>query len=305
MKVKTVDAELGVIIGRFQIHDLHEGHRALIDAVRAKHKKVLVLLGSTPGVLVTRNNPLDYYTRMIMLRDAYPDLIILPIGDMPSDKDWSDTVDQRIEDVLGVGSAVLYGSRDAFIPYYHGKYPTVELEEASRISATEVRSSISDEVRASSDFRRGVIYAAHNRHKVVYQTVDIAIMLDNDTKVILGRKRTDPTGDWRFPGGFVDPTKDDSLEAAARREACEEVLCDSSRPEYIGSKQIEDWRYKKESDKIMTAFFICRYHSGIIKAGDDLEQVRAFTLIEANSLILPQHMCLMNLLNSHLKKEKR
>lgn len=304
MDVKTANAELGVIIGRFQVHDLHDGHRGLIDAVRAKHKRTLILLGSTPGVLVTRNNPLDYFTRATMLREAYPDVMVLPIHDMPDDKDWSSSVDDRIDEVLGIGSAILYGSRDAFIPHYTGRYPTIELDTAKNVSGTEIRKAVSDEVRASSEFRRGVIYAAHNRFPSIYPTVDIAVLKTEGvvpTKIILGRKKSDPEGLWRLPGGFVDPTKDSCLDMAASREIAEEFGCAVSALKYIGSALVDDWRYRKEVDKIMTTLFVGTYLYGPIEGKDDLEAAKEFPLDGFDmNVVVKQHQPLVKMVLEYI-----
>ena len=312
MDVKTASAELGVIIGRFQVNDLHEGHRALIDSVCKKHKKVLILLGSTPGVLVTRKNPLDYYTRAIMMRDAYPNIIVMPIHDMPDDRDWSRSVDARIDEVLGVGSAILYGSRDAFIPHYVGNYPTIQLDQTRNITGTEVRDAVSEEVRSSSEFRRGVIYAAHNRHNAIYATVDIAVVSRETSpsgngkakQIILGRKKNDPAGLWRFPGGFVDPSKDTSVDLAASRETGEELGCGVGSMTYVGSTIVDDWRYRKEVDKIMTTVFICNYLYGVVEGRDDLAEAKFFELKDFNmNVLVPQHKPIMKMVLAHLAHE--
>ena len=49
---------VGVVIGRFQVHELHKGHLLLLNEA-AKHGKMLVCIGVSP-TLVTRDNPLDY-----------------------------------------------------------------------------------------------------------------------------------------------------------------------------------------------------------------------------------------------------
>jgi bifunctional NMN adenylyltransferase/nudix hydrolase len=297
---------LGVIIGRFQAPELHEGHRGLIDQVRAKHNKVLILLGSTPGVLVTRQNPLDYHTRALMISASYPDVMVLPIHDMISDTDWSKAVDHRIEEVLDVGEAILYGSRDAFIPHYSGKFKTVELDSSHKISATEMRTSVSDQVRRTADFRCGVIYAAHNRHMVTYPTVDVAIVKyegEKPVELVLARKKSDPSGMWRFPGGFVDPTKDKNLELAAAREAQEEIGCGMSEPRYVGSTIVDDWRYRKDVDKIMTTLFHVQYLYGTIEGKDDLAggEAKFFNIRKIDiNIVMPAHRPLVHMLSKHL-----
>ena len=245
-----------------------------------------------------------------MMREAYPDVIVLPVHDMPDDKDWSRSVDERIDEVLGVGSAILYGSRDAFIPHYTGKYPTIELDTAKNISGSEIRKAVSDEVRSNPEFRRGVIYAAHNRHHAIFATVDIAVVKRDHAnnhkamQILLGRKKSDPNGLWRFPGGFVDPAKDKSFDHAACREANEELGCGISSPRYIGSMIVDDWRYRKEVDKIMTTVFICDYLYGVVEGKDDLNEAKLFNLENFPlGILVPQHRPIMEMVLSHLEKE--
>jgi len=310
MKVRTPDADVGVIIGRFQVPDLHDGHYDLIDSVVNKHKKVLMFICSTPGVLVTRRNPLDYFTRMTMMQEAYPNVVILPLNDMPSDHDWSKTVDVKIRETFGNDPAVaLYGSRDAFIPHYHGNYPTVELAESFDISGSEVRQAASNEVRRHSEFRRGVVYAAHNKHPVVFPTVDIAVIRYQGTKIqiALGRKPNDLPNKWRFPGGFVDPVKDESMVAAAKRELREEMTVTVDYPNftYLGSLKVNDWRYRSEVDKIITTLFLTKYLWGPLEAGDDLGEAKWFDLDDFNMETLVEgHRPLMDMVLTHLEKEK-
>ena len=219
-------ADVGVIVGRFQVHDLHDGHRELIESVLARHQKVIIFLGSIPGVLVTRNNPLDFQTRREMLHQHYRGLTILPIPDQPTDEGWSDDLDRRIREITEGLTVQLYGSRDGFIEHYKGQFPTVELAATKHISGTQVRQSVSNTVRQSPEFRRGVIYAAYNRHATSYQAVDALVVRFRGTiteQILLGRKATDPPDSWRLFGGFVDPRRDETLESAAARELNEEA----------------------------------------------------------------------------------
>ena len=59
---------LGVIVGRFQVPELHEGHHKLIAHVLSQHPQILILLGVTP-VLGSKRNPLDYITRERMIHE--------------------------------------------------------------------------------------------------------------------------------------------------------------------------------------------------------------------------------------------
>jgi bifunctional NMN adenylyltransferase/nudix hydrolase len=171
------------------------------------------------------------------------------------------------------------------------------------MSGKEVRGLISDQVRASEDFRAGVIYAAHNKHSSTYPTVDIAIVNEKN-QLLLGRKSDDLANKWRFLGGFVDPTKDRCLEDAARREANEETshsLEFDSEFKYLGSTYIDDWRYRKELDKIMTSVFKVKALWGSISSGDDICEVQWKELdSKLESIVAEQHLPILEMLRKDL-----
>jgi bifunctional NMN adenylyltransferase/nudix hydrolase len=288
---------VGIIVGRFQVDKLHDGHRSLIARVAENHDHVLVMIGTT----VTRgtdSNPLDYATRRELFRA--PGLVgegkhiyTMSIADHPSDVEWSAQLDASVGYACQGSDGVLYGSRDSFIKYYSGKYPTVILDAVDAPSGTAIREQIGISPRYTEDFRAGVIYASQQQYPTSYQTVDVAIFAPRDRngyfgKVLLGRKRGETL--WRFAGGFVDPT-DESLESAAKREPKEETGLDVTRVEYLGSFRVTDPRYARDKHKIMTAFFLAEGEPGQEKAGDDLEEVRWFDEIPL-SLIAPFHLTL-------------
>ena len=132
--------------------------------------------------------------------------------------------------------------------------------------------------------------------------VDIAIVSTNEyRKVLLGRK---PNQDkFRFPGGFVDWTKDRCFEDAAKREAKEECGdIELAEPYYLGSAQIDDPRYRNDKDKIFSAFYQCSYLFGICKGGDDLAEVKWFDIdaLTPENLV-PEHAVLLDLLKKNGK----
>ena len=139
--------------------------------------------------------------------------------------------------------------------------------------------------------------------KCALSAVDMAVVRAHPTKkrmqVLLGRKAHSPL--FRFPGGFVDPTKDASFAEAAARELSEEVpnckLLPNPKPIVSGLK-INDSRYRRDKDKIYTTLFVFRPAPNCpakLKAGDDLVQVKWFDFGALTPhMLVPAHVTLMN-----------
>jgi len=263
---------VGVIIGRFQVHELHEGHIELINHVITKHSKVIIFLGISNS-LVTKNNPLDFVTRKAMIVKHYKQITILPLKDKRSDIIWSKNIDEKIKEIYPIDDVILYGSRDSFIPYYCGIFKIQEVEQKYYTSGTESRKNVSEEIKSSPDFRAGVIYAAYNQYPTVHPTVDIAIIKEKE--ILLAKKPNESK--YRFVGGFVDPT-DQSFEHAAKREVHEETKLEVDDLKYIMSSKIDDWRYKNEETKIISTLYIATYIFGRPEPSDDISELRWFNL---------------------------
>jgi len=273
---------IGVIVARFQSPYLHEGHRLIIDQVRGKHNKAVIVLGIAP-VLGSRRNPYDFPTREKMLKHDYPEVVVLPLPDHPQDTRWSQNLDTLLRATFPGSSFLLYGGRDSFSPYYSGQYNVIDLPESGSHSATQIRQELSDKVMDSEAFRTGIIYAYANTYTKVYPTVDIAVFRNHRTEMLLGKKDID--NKWRFMGGFTDAS-DESYEMAAARELREECGPIETTPmQYETSIRVDDWRYRREEDKIITSLFTTDYISGEPAGSDDIATVAWFKLEKVAELI--------------------
>lgn len=272
--------KVGVIVGRFHTHKLHDAHMFLFEQVTKNHSKVIVLLGIS-AVQNSFNDPLDFEMRKDMILSEFPDIIVSSIKDCHSDILWSENLDERIEELISPSQKVIiYGGRDSFIPHYTGKFKVDELEPDIFVSASEIRKEISSSsfkkfikgITPEEAFRAGVIWSTQNRYDTCYATVDIAITrIREGNNILLVRKKNEPF--WRLPGGFSD-VDSPTYEHDAIREVNEELGIEISKPIYLGSNIVDDWRYKNQKDKIKTLLFKSDYIFGCPKPADDIDEAK-------------------------------
>ena len=300
--VEPSEYPIGVVIARFQVNDLHTSQRELLDDVCKNHKKVVLFLG-IPLVSKPITDPLDFATRKIMVQNDYPTIVILPMKDNRSDIKWYKNIDEQIAMAFNNSKALLYGSRDSFIPHYFGKNKTVELITDTNFSGTEVRKELIRGIGSTSEYRTGIIVGKADRYPTAYGTVDIACV-NAAGEVLLAMKPDEDK--WRFPGGFVDPT-DESKEMAASREFAEETgNCEIADLTYVCSQKIDDWRYRGTKDGIMSTLFMGKFIFGNPVGTDDILKVKWFNIEELKSskisdIIMEEHVTLMNKFLSFVK----
>lgn len=299
--------EVGVIIGRFQVPNLHEGHKHLFEQVLARHKRVLVLLG-VPAWKGGPRHPMDWQTRSLMIKELYPDAVVSYVKDTKTNEDWSRAVDETIGSLYPLERATLYGGRDGFTSFYCGRFPTVETLEDARYdkkSGTAVRNDIISLPLNSSDFRAGVIYGVHAQGSGLLQCVDAAIIKDmaDRPQILLIRKSMEKS--WRLPGGKLE-SGDVSMDEAVAREAREETSIEVGTPRYITSRgPIPDWRAERSGLTIHSALFYVPYIYGATKAGDDAADSSWFYLEEfCENLMEPCHKQFVPIIHEFVKKEQ-
>ena len=300
MKIKNEIYDCGIIIGRFQVAELHEAHKELINSVKSFHQRVIIVLGLA-NVIGTQSNPLGFEARRQMIQEDYPDIDIVYLKDYKSDKLWSKKLDEIVHDLIGpTQTAVLYGSRDSFIKYYFGKLPTLELVATKVVSGSEIRERLAKKATSSYDWRAGAIWQAFNQYRKVYPTVDAAIQRDG--KILFVKKPNEDN--WRFPGGFAD-VNSLSYEDDVIREAKEETGLTCTNPVYIGSFKIDDWRYRDGIDCIRSILFLLNAadNNETTEVADDLKggNCKWFNINELDELnIEKEHVILFRALKKYI-----
>jgi 8-oxo-dGTP diphosphatase len=112
--------------------------------------------------------------------------------------------------------------------------------------------------------------------------------------VLLGRKKTDLK--WQFPGGKVDP--EETFEQAAVREMKEEASVDlkENRLGYLKSFLTKK---QGEAQSRLYVLFAGPYE-GYFKAGDDIVELRWFSLEDMDNNLLDTHKAFGKVLKEHL-----
>lgn len=285
---------VGVVVGRWQTNLLHAGHLALIKEAD-KHANLIIFVGCARFPL-TKKNPLDFATRKQMLQTCFPHAIILPLYDQASDAVWSEKLDQTVTSMFPFDQVTLYGSRDSFFPYYHGKFNKIEVKEVPGQAATSTRELLAAAPMNDPAFRAGVIYASHHMFPRVQPTVDVFIWRKRGKvyEVLLGRKENSTS--WCLIGGFVDHS-DRTMFMACTREVREEagLHINPTLLEYVSSLTVGDWRASSDCS-VLTSLFSLKYLSnyGVPKAGDDIKEVKWFSFQRAVKVIAVPHYPLLD-----------
>ena len=314
---------IGVIYAPFQSASLLDVHKEVIDAALKHHDTVVVAL-PVRRITPAKNSPLDFRTRQEMIRQTYPTVLVVPVVDEKYPVNKVRAIENGVRSIFSEMRGVeIYVDHTTEAMYKeHGKWPVRETfnfldrEEASR-KATRAFPNWNElynnpkghyetiENLGCQMFRHGIIYALMNQFPISWSTVDICIkrVIGGKTFILLGKKPGEHG--WRFPGGFKDRA-DMCYEIAVHREAGEEVLKEGvdpvkslTTPKYIGSRNINDWRYMKEIDGITTLFYQVIFigNDEDIKAGDDLADTKWFELQKIDpSELEGEHVHLFNML---------
>lgn len=274
---------LGVVVGRFQVPDLHPGHHVLIGHAASLSDQLLIVLG-VPHTRGTNNDPLDFVTRRLMVQHHYPEAHIVPLPDTASDLQWSRNLDALIH-TMSKGeedTITLYCGRDGFKEHYRGIYKVESIDSIPDYSGTALRVDARRAPKESKEFRDGVIYGIGTRYAATYLTVDVAVL--GRGGVLMASRPGSSV--FRFPGGFVG-FSDRSLEETCHRELAEEMGLEARDDrcfEYVGTYPVDDWRYRGRPDqRIMTALFAIKEEDTVGEVNPDGTELENFTYLSLDS----------------------
>lgn len=191
---------IGVVVGRFQVAELTEGHKRLIDYSIRRNNQTIILIGTKQYDATDERNPLPYLLRKRMIENflfnesevSMADNIY-PIEDKNCFPLWCKELDMTISAIsnliaqheyysyeAGGVEITLYGGRDSYINEYNLNYknPYFDTEivdfNINEVSGTKQREEIKninsdDKKILSEDFYLGIEYKKGNE---IINTVD-------------------------------------------------------------------------------------------------------------------------------------
>ncbi|MBN2061783.1 MAG: NUDIX hydrolase [Deltaproteobacteria bacterium] len=121
-------------------------------------------------------------------------------------------------------------------------------------------------------------------------------IIEADKRIVILRRGIEPEyGRWVFPGGFVD--RGETIEFAAKREAEEECGIQIEIDSLLGL-------YSYPGKTEVVAFFIGRYISGVLAAGDEILEARMINPreIQWDTLAFPSTV---DALRDYIKKKNK
>lgn len=135
---------LGAVVIRTQVPYLTESHKNMLNTVKQRHSRMLILLGVSDKIEFSNAFSFDFRRQMLNSELREHDVILPLLDEKDDNKVWVERVDVQVQSLLSPGeTAIIYGGRDSFIPYYKndgGKFATQELLPEDNDSGTELRS---------------------------------------------------------------------------------------------------------------------------------------------------------------------
>lgn len=268
-KIKTNDVV--VIHGYFQSSnikpDFIKGLEYLLNhSISMSNIVICIRVAKLVG---TKSQPLDYFSRVNLIKAKYQHLTYIPLIDVPRQ-----VLDRQAEDRI---KSNLAGMCVGDSKMHMLKYDSYDTSLKTNWSPTTI----------NENFCEGMIYQTQIQYPKAVMAADIIVFNHDMSMVLMGRKPSEKG--FRFIGGHVDPS-DRSLEHAALRELEEEagiysMWLDIENLKYIGSMRVTDPRYFYEKDQIFTSVYsVNMIENGEeqVKAGDDIGELKWFKFKDLN-----------------------
>lgn len=223
--------KLGVLIGRFQVPEMHEGHRFIVRQMLEQCDQVLVLFGSANRATSVKN-PFSYRERRLSTFRLFPEVLMAPLNDyLYNDSQWMADVAATIEgcreslenDFQANFDVLLYGHHKDGNDYlnWFPQYEYVNINSDIDISGTEIRNSFThllpENVQADMKYfaKEKLLFKDYPFPDALNISCGDAVVECLGHILLIRRKYTPGAGNWALPGGHKE-TNETYLQCALR-----------------------------------------------------------------------------------------
>lgn len=247
--------KFGFLIGRFQTHVIHQGHRELLQQSAQNCDHLIVLLGSA-NMPPSPKNPFSFKQRKWMISDFLNRLdipyTILPLNDYKyNDSQWISDVNLCVETVVSYDSFLnrakitLFGHQKEDTNYldWFPQYDKMLFQTKTDISGTQVRNDALKNV--PEVFPNSVLddLTFYEKEKIRFadypfkETLNFncadAVVTCSGHILLIRRKFAPGAGSWALPGGFKNANE--TFLQCALRELDEETNIRVTEKVLLGS----------------------------------------------------------------------
>lgn len=280
--------KVAIIVGRFQVDDLSEGHQKMLRMAYEECERVIVFIGSR--VVRSAADPLPYYMVANSVKGVQcASVEVYEQLDNPDNEVWIQSLMNQVGNLTEKDDELWFygghGEKDSFLDVMPLGINRRHVPYDGELSGTELRSRIG--YHNTWVFRAGYIKAHLDAFPSCPSVVDAVITKGN--QVLLGFK--EKTGKYCVIGGFADDG-DGSLEHSTSRETKEEggLIIPPDAWKYLMSMQCDIFSYSRTIQPYTSVFHTEYKESyGEPQAGDDLDSIgwvdldKALVLLEGSN----------------------
>lgn len=227
--------KIGVLIGRFQLPEPHEGHRLIINRMLETFDQVIILVGSANRAQSVRN-PFSYGERYLSIKNLYPKVFVYPLNDYKySDTQWQvdvvNTVNYAVSNIASLANVEItlcgYWKEGNDYLKWFPQWKYLPIESNIDISGTEIRNNYRNLLPAQvqQDMQYFEQEALKFKDYPYPETLNFncadALVECNGHVLLIERKFTPGAGTLALPGGFKN--RNETFLDCAIRELIEET----------------------------------------------------------------------------------